>query len=82
MFGMTGAYRGEKIFALLPRTRSLNSPSSFPLKFHKLTSAAKKKISSDSRLMPGKNWFWFEMRAASEIPDLLGWLELAYGAAK
>jgi len=55
MFGMLGIYRGRKIFACLPVTRTLGwSSNSFLFKFHDTSAALEKKIGDDINLRRSK----------------------------
>ena len=55
MFGMRGIYRGRKIFACLPVTRTLGwSSNSFLFKFHDTSAALEKKIADDINLRRSK----------------------------
>ena len=73
MFGMTGFYHGESIFAAIPRTRAAGSARSVLIKLSGV---------SDKRLTPGKvsgsGWVGFELESESDINEALLWLERAY----
>ena len=95
MFGMRAFYRKRRIFAAVPRTRALNSPTSVIFKLH--AQAGKKAGNSwdrqrqfhdmeDSRLkelrMTSAGWLSFELNSAEDIRDALYWFEQAYNKAQ
>ena len=87
MFGFQGFYRNGVIFAALPRTRAMTSPTSIIFKFASASPANLEAIKKDSRVdslstMPGSGWFAFELEEASATQGALGWLGRAYEAAK
>jgi len=87
MFGMLGIYRGRKIFACLPTTRTLGwSSNSFLFKFHKASAALEKRIIGDPNLRRSKagalGWTSFDLNSGEQIPKLLRWFHLAYERAK
>jgi hypothetical protein len=87
MFGYQGLYRDGAIFAALPRSRAMKSPTSIMIKFASITPAILESAKKDSRLgtgskMSGAGWFFFELDEASAMPSALGWLGRAYEAVK
>jgi hypothetical protein len=76
MFGLAGFYRAGAIFAALPRTRAMDTPSSILLKLpgvrHRLLRPGGG---------PGAQWVTFELRSADDVDAALRWLERAYTAA-
>jgi len=87
MFGFMGLYCGRRIFAALPRTRALSSPTSFILKFDPLPPKLLANLGRESRIKsesdaPGAHWYAFELRSAADLNDALAWLNRAYEAAK
>jgi len=87
MFGMVSFYRGESIFAAVPKTRTLRSPESIILKFSPVPIALCEKIETEPRLTrdapgPGAGWHAFEVRSDGDIKDALWWLNQAYELAK
>jgi len=81
MFGLVGFYRGNKIFAALPRTRALTSPHSIIFKFH-AESAATRKARRELQAYPAAKWLSFELHSPDDIGAALQWLDLAYRAAR
>jgi hypothetical protein len=87
MFGYQGLYRDGAIFAALPRSRAMKSPTSIMIKFASVTPAILESAKKDPRIdtvsrMPGVRWFFFELDEASAMRSALGWLGRAYEAAK
>jgi hypothetical protein len=94
MFGMQAFYRKRRIFAAVPRTRALNSPTSVIFKLHAQTAKAgnswdrQRKFHDleDSRLkqlqMNRTGWLSFELNSAEDIRDALYWFEQAYNKAQ
>ena len=87
MFGYQGLYRDGQIFAALPRSRAMKSPTSIMIKFASASPAVLESVKKDSRVDPvsgmsGAGWFFFELDDASATKGALGWLGRAYEAAK
>jgi|SRR2546426_319745 TfoX/Sxy family transcriptional regulator of competence genes len=87
MFGYQGLYRDGQIFAALPRSRAMKSPTSIMIKFASASPAVLESVKKDSRVatvsgMSGGGWFFFELDDASATKGALGWLGRAYEAAK
>ena len=86
MFGMISFYRGQTIFAALPRTRALSSPGSILFRFDplppKLVDRAKKQagLRQESALSKG-NWLSLALEAEDSLRDALWWLNQAYESA-
>ena len=85
-FGFTALYRGGMIFAVLPRTRSLEVPDSFAFKFDKPSSRAHARLKQDPRITAAEvqkaRWFAFVLRCDADLHDALEWLGKAYSAAR
>lgn len=95
MFGMRAFYRKRRIFAAVPRTRALNSPTSVIFKLHAQSSGKKANNwdrqrqfhdMEDNRLkelrMTSAGWLSFELNSAEDIRDALYWFEQAYNKAQ
>ncbi len=87
MFGYQGLYRDGQIFAALPRSRAMKSPTSIMIKFASASPAVLESVKKDSRVatvsgMSGGGWFFFELDDASATKGALGWLGRAYEAAQ
>jgi hypothetical protein len=86
-FGFTALYRGDKMFAALPRTRGWESARSLAFKLETPASAVSARLKDDSRIRkwsgsPQKaRWFAFELSCDTDLHDALDWLGLAHGAA-
>jgi hypothetical protein len=85
MFGMTGLYSGEKIFAVLPRTRALDVPDSIAFRLLKPSQQIVTELQNDERIvtptLAGK-WISFVIQSDSDIHGALNWLALAYRQAQ
>jgi hypothetical protein len=85
MFGFTALYRGTKIFAILPRTRGMGSPSSLAFKLEDAGPRLLTKLQAETRLsttvMRATRWFVFELDSDRDLKDALRWLNRAYEAA-
>ena len=81
MFGLVSFYRGQKIFAALPRTRALTSPHSIIFKFH-AENAATRKARRELHAYPAAKWLSFQLRSPEDLGTAVEWLDLAYRSAK
>lgn len=87
MFGFRFVYRRKTVFAALPYSRGLFTPSSIILKFDPMSAALFRRAQKEPRLdtamrAPGKGWFSFELSCDGDLRDALWWLNRAYEAAK
>ena len=73
MFGLTGFYRGQSIFAALPRTRAAGTARSILIKLPGVSDIRLKSASG-----PGSGWVGFELESSDGINEALQWLERAY----
>jgi hypothetical protein len=85
MFGFTALYHGKRIFAILPRTRGMESPNSLAFKLEEAGPRVLARIRSESRIqttvMKASRWFVFELSSDRDLKDALDWLGRAYEAA-
>lgn len=84
MFGLNGLYHGDKIFAALPRTRTMDAPNSIAFRLPKRSADIVKRMKKDERIItptPTAKWISFIMESDSDIHDALQWLALAYREA-
>ena len=85
MFGFTALYRGQRIFAVLPRTRGMGSASSLAFKLEKAGPPVLGRLKKDGRIsstiMQANRWFVFEMQSDRDFNDALEWMGRAYEAA-
>jgi hypothetical protein len=86
MFGMIGWYRQDKIFAVLPKTRGMDSPSSLAFKLSSASPRVLARIRKEPRIafteMQQARWFTFELSCDADLHDALEWLGRAYDAAR
>ncbi|HSA92998.1 MAG TPA: hypothetical protein VLE48_08305 [Terriglobales bacterium] len=84
MFGFLSFYRGKNVFAALPKTRSMGSPTSFIFRLPP-DSPLKARARKDPRIGPSEmaqaRWMTFEMQSEADLRDALTWLDRAYLAA-
>lgn len=85
MFGLVGLYRGDQIFAALPRTRCLGLPNSLAFKLEKASKPVRAKIEREPRIqttiMKARRWYLFELSSTADLRDALDWLHQAYQSA-
>lgn len=84
MFGLNGIYRGANIFAVLPRTRAMDTPDSIAFRLLKRPRHIMAELNKDKRIVastPEAKWISFVMESDSEIHGALNWLALAYRQA-
>jgi hypothetical protein len=87
MFGFRFLYRRKSVFAALPYSRGLFTPSSILLKFNPMPTGLFQQAQKEPRLdtgtrMSGKGWFSFELFSDADVRDAIWWLNQAYEAAK
>jgi len=84
-FGLTALYRRDRIFALLPRTRAMETPNSLAFKLDPAGSRILTRLQRDSRVgateMQKARWFTFALITAADLRDALEWISRAYQAA-
>jgi hypothetical protein len=84
-FGLTALYRKDRIFALLPRTRGMETANSLAFKIDSQTSVVRARLDQDPRVASthvGKaRWFTFELSSDSDLRGALDWLGTAFEAA-
>lgn len=85
MFGLIAWYRREKIFAVLPKTRGMDSPNALAFKLPSASARLLARIRKDSRIafteMQKARWFTFELSCDADLHDALDWLAQAYEVA-
>ncbi len=85
MFGFLSYYRGKRIFAGLPKTKAMHSPSAIIFKLERVSKALATALHRDPRIaiseMGGAGWQCFELASDSDLRDALAWLDRAYCAA-
>jgi hypothetical protein len=84
-FGFTALYHREKIFALLPRSRNLESANTIAFKLESPATSLRERLLSDGRIgsMQQENarWFTFLISSNADLHDALDWLGNSYEAA-
>ncbi len=84
-FGFTAFYRKDKIFALLPGTRGMDTANSMVFKLESPTPALRGRLDQDPRItsthMGKARWFTFEFSSDADLHSALDWLGIAYEAA-
>ena len=85
MFGFHALYRGKQIFAILPRTRGMDTPNSLAFKLEKAAPRVLERLRGESRIqttvMRASRWFVFALSCDADLRDALDWLGRAYRAA-
>ncbi len=84
-FGFTALYRKNKIFAALPRTRAMGTPTSLAFKLDSVAPAMRERLENDVRIgstqMQSTRWFTFAVGSNGDLHDAIDWLARAYDAA-
>jgi hypothetical protein len=85
-FGLTALYRQDKIFALLPRTRGMESANSLAFKLESPARRLLARLRQDPRIsstpMQKARWFTFELTSDKDLRGALVWLARAYEGRK
>lgn len=86
MFGFTGFYRRGTIFAAIPRSRAIGSPSSLIFKLNAAPERVFARLKRDQRITPSEKgmtgWHSFEISAEQDIAAAQQWLAEAWRWAK
>jgi len=86
VLGLTAWHRRDRIFAVLPKTSGMDSPS-----FPRIRAADRKprllaRIRGDSHIafteMQKVQWFTFELTCDADLNDAIEWLGRAYEARR
>jgi hypothetical protein len=84
-FGFTALYRDDQIFALLPRSRGMETANSLAFKLESPPPRLLTLLHQDPRIgstqMQKARWFMFELPSDADLHDALDWLARAYDAA-
>ena len=84
-FGFTALYRGEKIFAMLPRSKNLEGANTIAFKLETPTLKIQDRLASDSRVgsfqQENARWHSFLLTSNADLHDALDWIGAAYTAA-
>jgi len=83
-FGFTALYRGEIMFGLLPRTRSIFRGNAVAFRFDRPSRAIRTRIEKDPRIAAfdkdRTRWFTFELSHDTDLHDALDYLATALEA--
>jgi len=84
-FGLTALYRKDKIFAVLSRTRGMETANSLGFKFATVPPRLRGRLEKDPRIgstrMQKARWFTLELSSDADLKGALEWLSRAYEAA-
>ena len=84
-FGFSALHRRDKIFALLPRSRAMDTPNALAFKLESLTARMNALLRQDHRIgstqMRKARWFTFEMSCDADLCAAIEWLDRAYREA-
>jgi hypothetical protein len=84
-FGFTALYRKDFMFAVLPRTRSLETASAIAVRMETRSASIRSRLEKDSRVtsapMESARWFAFHLASYRDLHDALDWIGLAYDVA-
>jgi hypothetical protein len=85
-FGFTALYRGKKMFALLPRTRSIFKSNAVAFCMEAANRSTRTLLEKDPRISAfdkGKTrWFTFELSGDADLHDALDYLGKAFDCAR
>ncbi len=85
MFGFTALYRRKRIFAVVPRTRGMETPNSLAFKLLAPSPRMMTRLRNEQRVRPTvmhqSRWFTFELSSDRDVRDALDWLSRAYETA-
>lgn len=83
-FGFTALYRGEKIFAMLPRSKNLESANTIAFKIETPPANLRERLASDRRIgsfeQENARWHSFLLSSNADLHDALDWIGHAYTA--
>lgn len=83
-FGFTALYRGQMMFGLLPRTRSIFKSNAVAFRFDKASRATRALIEKDQRIAAfdkdKTRWFTFQLSSGADLHDALDYLGRAFDA--
>jgi hypothetical protein len=81
-FGFTALYREGRIFALLPRTRGMETANALAFRIAAPGVKLRARIEKDPRIRSAERkkaqWFSFELSSDSDLHNALDWLSQAY----
>lgn len=81
-FGFTALTRNDTMFALLPRTRGMETANALAFRMDASASSVRTRLERDRRIghaeIQKARWFTFELSSDSDLHDALRWLEVSY----
>lgn len=84
-FGFTALYRKGKMFAVLPRTRGMETANGLAFRIDAPAAAVHARLAEDPRIRSAElqkaRWFSFELSSDVDLHDALDWLGKAYEVA-
>lgn len=84
-FGFTALYRGKKMFAVLPRTRGMETANALAFKLDTPSPKLRAFLEEDPRIVSfaedKERWFTFELSSDADLHGALDWLEKVHRAA-
>jgi hypothetical protein len=84
-FGFTALYRKDTMFAVLPRTRGMETANALAFRLDAPTARVRARLEKDPRIGAAEikkaRWFGFEFSSDHDLHDALDWLGQAYEAA-
>ena len=86
MFGFTALYRKGRIFAVLPRSRGMESPNALGVKLGSAAGSILIEARRDPRIhftdAMKEKWLTFELNSDSDLRGALEWLNRAFEAVR
>jgi hypothetical protein len=86
MFGLTAFYRKDRIFAAIPKTRTMGKHDSVIFKFLAAPASLVKQALAHPRVvskhLPAGGWIEFELESVKDVRDVLRWLSRAYECSR
>jgi len=86
MFGFHALFRRKKIFAALPKTRTMDPPDSISFKLPKAEIRIRKRAEAEKGMhvpeSPTAGWITLEIHGDKDLQRALKWLEEAYSACR
>jgi len=84
-FGFTALYRKDRMFAVLPRTRGMETANALAFRFDSPARPVRARLEKDPRVGAARikqaRWFSFALTSSADLHDALDWVGQAYDAA-
>ena len=78
MFGMFAFYRRDKIFAVIPKTKSFEPPDAIGFKLYSPTPDIKVDPHIVTDTLKAKGWILFRLEDSRDLNGAIQWFEIAY----